>query len=108
MLPYPMPSIPAIGTILVNTINYVPTGYLACNGAEVAIDTYIHLYEMIGTYYGAGNGSTTFNLPNLIGPNDVPHKYIIRSDVQVIPCVTITPNLQITSVDLGLSNINIT
>lgn len=42
-----------------------PTGYLACNGTAVSRTTYAALFALIGTTYGAGDGSTTFNLPNL-------------------------------------------
>lgn len=40
------------------------SGYLMCSGAEVSRTTYANLYNVIGTAYGAGDGSTTFNLPN--------------------------------------------
>lgn len=42
-----------------------PTGWLLCNGAAVSRTTYASLYTVIGTTYGAGDGSTTFNVPNL-------------------------------------------
>ena len=42
-----------------------PSGYLLCNGAAVSRTTYSKLYSAIGTTYGSGDGSTTFNLPNL-------------------------------------------
>lgn len=42
-----------------------PTGWLLCDGSAVSRTTYAKLYAVIGTKYGAGNGSTTFNLPNL-------------------------------------------
>ena len=42
----------------------VPTGYLLCNGAAVSRTDYANLFAAIGTLYGAGNGSTTFNLPD--------------------------------------------
>ena len=45
----------------------VPEGYLLCNGAEVGRATYPDLFAKIGTIYGAGDGSTTFNLPNFVG-----------------------------------------
>ena len=45
----------------------VPSGYLICNGAKVSRTTYASLFAILGTKWGAGNGSTTFNLPNLIG-----------------------------------------
>ena len=44
-----------------------PEGYLMCDGSEVSRTTYSDLFEVIGTSYGSGNGSTTFNLPNLKG-----------------------------------------
>ncbi len=43
----------------------VPDGYLLCNGAAVSRTTYAKLFAVIGTTYGAGDGSTTFNLPDL-------------------------------------------
>jgi len=42
-----------------------PTGYLLCQGQAVSRATYADLFAIIGTTYGAGNGSTTFNLPDL-------------------------------------------
>ena len=42
-----------------------PTGYLLCNGSAVSRTTYASLYAAIGTTYGSGNGSTTFNVPDL-------------------------------------------
>jgi len=42
-----------------------PTGYFLCNGSAVSRTTYASLYAVIGTTYGTGDGSTTFNLPNL-------------------------------------------
>ena len=44
-----------------------PSGYLVCDGAAVSRTTYAALFAAIGTTYGAGNGSTTFALPNLKG-----------------------------------------
>lgn len=45
----------------------VPEGWLLCNGATVSRTTYSRLFAKIGTKYGAGDGSTTFTLPNLDG-----------------------------------------
>lgn len=42
----------------------VPTGYLLCNGAAVSRTDYASLFAAIGTLYGAGDGYTTFNLPD--------------------------------------------
>jgi len=43
----------------------VPDGWLLCNGAAVSRSTYAALFAVIGTKHGSGDGSTTFNLPNL-------------------------------------------
>ena len=53
------------GTIIAFAGSSAPTGYLACNGAAVSRTTYSALFKVIGTRWGSGNGSTTFNLPNL-------------------------------------------
>lgn len=45
----------------------IPAGFLLCNGAAISRTTYARLFAKIGTLYGTGDGSTTFNLPNLIG-----------------------------------------
>lgn len=42
----------------------IPEGYLLCNGAAISRTTYAKLFSVIGTIYGAGDGATTFNLPN--------------------------------------------
>ena len=44
-----------------------PTGYLECDGSAVSRTTYADLFDVIGTTYGSGDGSTTFNLPDLSG-----------------------------------------
>lgn len=44
-----------------------PEGWLLCDGSAVSRTTYAGLYAVIGTTYGAGNGSTTFALPDLRG-----------------------------------------
>jgi microcystin-dependent protein len=43
----------------------VPSGFLECNGAAVSRSTYSALFAIVGTTYGAGDGSTTFNVPDL-------------------------------------------
>lgn len=58
-------SIP-VGTIIAVSYTGVPEGYMHCNGAEVRRTTYVNLFNKIGTTYGAGDGSTTFNLPNTV------------------------------------------
>ena len=44
----------------------IPTGWLICNGQAVNRDEYSMLYNIIGTIYGEGDGSTTFNVPDLM------------------------------------------
>ena len=44
-----------------------PSGWLLCNGAAVSRATYAALFAVVGTAYGVGDGSTTFNLPNMAG-----------------------------------------
>lgn len=56
-----------VGSIIWSANATVPAGYLLCNGASVGRDTYPELFAAIGTTYGEGDGSTTFNLPDLIG-----------------------------------------
>lgn len=45
----------------------IPKGWLLCNGADVSRVTFAELFKVLGTIYGIGNGTTTFNLPNLVG-----------------------------------------
>jgi len=44
-----------------------PSGFMICDGPAISRVTYAALFAQIGTTYGAGNGSTTFNIPNLKG-----------------------------------------
>ena len=55
------------GSVTMFAGDVVPTGYLLCDGSAVSRTTYSKLYLAIGDRYGAGDGSTTFNLPNLKG-----------------------------------------
>ena len=61
------PSIVPPGMILAFAGKTVPNGWLLCNGAAVSRTTYANLFQAIGTAWGAGDGSTTFNLPNFTG-----------------------------------------
>ena len=45
----------------------VPAGWLLCDGSEVSRSDYANLYDAIGVNWGTGDGSTTFNLPDLRG-----------------------------------------
>lgn len=55
----------APGFVMSFAANSDPEGYLLCNGAAVSRTTYAALFSAIGITYGTGDGSTTFNLPNL-------------------------------------------
>lgn len=59
--------VPPVGVITAYAGTTAPTGYLICDGSAVNRTTYAALFAIIGTTYGAGNGSTTFNLPDLTG-----------------------------------------
>lgn len=65
------PSVPAIfvptGAVVPFAKNTPPTGWLKANGAAVSRTTYAALFTAIGTTFGVGDGSTTFNLPDLRG-----------------------------------------
>lgn len=52
------------GMVAFFALRSVPDGWLICNGAAVSRTTYADLFAVIGTDYGAGDGSTTFRLPN--------------------------------------------
>jgi microcystin-dependent protein len=52
-------------TIVPWSASSVPTGFLECNGAAVSRSTYSALFAIIGTTYGAGDGSSTFLLPDI-------------------------------------------
>ncbi len=56
-----------VGTIHTSILNAVPTGYLRCNGQAVSRSTYSRLFTAMGTAFGAGDGITTFNVPNFSG-----------------------------------------
>ena len=60
------PEVPA-GTVIYTAANAAPAGYLEANGDLVTRATYANLFAAIGTTYGAGDGATTFKLPDLRG-----------------------------------------
>ena len=59
-------AVPA-GTVISYASSTAPTGYLKCNGSAISRSTYSSLFSGIGTVFGAGDGSTTFNVPDLRG-----------------------------------------
>lgn len=52
------------GEVKIWTTPYAPTGYLLCDGSAVSRTNYAGLFAVIGTSYGGGDGSTTFNVPD--------------------------------------------
>lgn len=56
-----------VGCMYVWTTTSAPSGFLLCDGSAVSRTTYATLYGVIGTTYGTGDGSTTFNLPDVRG-----------------------------------------
>ena len=56
-----------VGTIIPYAGTTIPSNYMKCEGQELSRIEYDILFSAIGTTYGAGDGSTTFNLPNLKG-----------------------------------------
>lgn len=56
-----------VGKVTAFARKSAPPGYLKCNGAEISRTTYAKLFAAIGTTFGSGDGSTTFNVPDLRG-----------------------------------------
>lgn len=59
-------SVPA-GTVAYFSLSSAPDGWLKANGAAISRTDYSNLFSAISTQFGAGNGSTTFNVPDLRG-----------------------------------------
>lgn len=55
------------GCVMPFAATNAPDGWLACTGVAISRQTYAALFAVIGTTYGAGDGSTTFNVPDLRG-----------------------------------------
>ena len=58
------PCLVPTGTILPFAGTTAPSGYLLCDGSAISRTTYADLFAVIGTIYGTGDGSTTFNVPD--------------------------------------------
>lgn len=67
-----------LGTLQLYAGTVYPTGWLRADGAAIGRATYAGLFAIIGTTYGAGDGSTTFNLPNLLSSGTPSPVYIIK------------------------------
>lgn len=62
----------------------VPEGWLLCFGQEISRSTYADLFAVMGTVYGAGDGATTFNVPDTrrkaaLPSNELPLVHIIKA-----------------------------
>ena len=68
----------------------IPSGFLECNGQAVSRSTYAALFAVVGTTYGVGNGTTTFNVPDLTD-RTVVNKSNTKSLAQTGGANTVTP-----------------
>ena len=66
------------GDIKIQTTATIPSGWLLCNGAGVSRTTFSNLFAKIGSTYGDGDGSTTFNIP------DLRDRYIIGANTNLL------------------------
>jgi hypothetical protein len=64
-----------VGLIILGFASQIPPGWLWCNGQAVSRTTWANLFNSIHTIFGAGNGTTTFNVPNI--PNVGTLAYLI-------------------------------
>lgn len=55
------------GTVISYAGDAVPIGWLLCNGQAISRTQYLNLFRIIGTVWGVGDGTNTFNVPNLVG-----------------------------------------
>lgn len=103
ILPYPTPYTPPPGTILQTTVNFVPYGYLLCDGREVSRDDYMQLYLAIGLFYtlDQSTDSPMFNLPNLKNCENPSIKYIIRYDTPENIVIEVNPNMVMNNMSLS-------
>ena len=77
---YPSNSIILPGAIVANVTGVVPPIFLRCDGSIVSRTTYAMLFNIIGTYYGEGDGISTFHLPNLSNDSNPHIIYMIKYD----------------------------
>lgn len=62
---------PPVGAVIDYAGSSAPVGWLICNGDAVSRSTYSSLFSVIGTTYGSGDGSTTFNVPDARGRTSI-------------------------------------
>jgi microcystin-dependent protein len=76
-----------------------PTGYLLCAGAAVSRSTYAALFAVIGTTFGSGDGSTTFNVPNYT--NRMPYGTTLAATGGSVDAVVVSHTHTATVTDSG-------
>jgi len=90
-----------IGEVRIWPTATAPSGFLICDGSEISRSTYTDLFAVIGTTFGVGNGSTTFNLPDMRGrvvggandaglPNGENGSYSTRNEADTVGAETHT------------------
>jgi len=65
------------GNIVTHVSDQIPDGYLLCDGSDASREVDSILFSVIGTFYGDGDGSTTFCLPDIEDENQ-PNHYMIK------------------------------
>lgn len=68
-----------VGMLQLYAGSVYPTGWMRADGTAISRTTYADLFAIIGTTYGSGDGSTTFNLPNLASSGTGSPVYIIKA-----------------------------
>ena len=56
-----------LGSVITHGSANLPVGYILCDGSALSRTTYAALFSLVGTAWGSGDGSTTFNIPDLRG-----------------------------------------
>ncbi len=74
-------SLMPVGVVLPYTGTIAPTGYLLCDGQAVSRTTYITLFTVIGTAFGSGDGSITFNVPDMQSESAITLRFPIGAGI---------------------------
>lgn len=69
-----------------------PSGWLLCGGQAISRSTYASLFSAIGTTYGSGDGTTTFNLPDCRGRVSAGADFAVGTNANRLTSTTMTPN----------------
>lgn len=67
LVPFLLGRLVPTGAVIPYAASAAPGGWLTCDGAAVSRTTYAKLFGVVGTTYGTGDGSTTFNVPDMQG-----------------------------------------